>query len=410
MRAWRHITDPRGRAQAMKVLLTLLIGMAGALLYAQTPLPLPWFLGAMLACLAALAVRIPIRSSEFNTLIMRIVLGLAIGSAFSPEMADRAGEMALSLIFVFPYVLFLGAIGYPYFRLFPGFDRITAFLAAVPGGFQTMVAIGEDSKAAIRKLSIVHSTRILVIVFLVPLWIQFSGSLDIPREIPASASLAALTLKEALILVACGVAGYWGAKRIGISGASIFGPMLANGAVHMLGLAEAHFTAAQSADPNQPVYGLFLAQVQLAQGEYDKAAAALVRVRPLDPYNATIYGTLAEIYLRLNKTDVSLEQIDHARRLEPNKTAWKVIQARGLKRTGDARRALLILNSLPAADRDSRPILRNRAECYGMLSRPIDAARMYGSASDALPDDAEFALEAAIWFARAARREYCRWP
>ena len=239
MRAWRHITDPRGRAQAMKVLLTLLIGMAGALLYAQTPLPLPWFLGAMLACLAALAVRIPIRSGEFNTLIMRIVLGLAIGSAFSPEMADRAGEMALSLIFVFPYVLFLGAIGYPYFRLFPGFDRITAFLAAVPGGFQTMVAIGEDSKADIRKLSIVHSTRILVIVFLVPLWIQFSGSLDIPREIPASASLAALTLKEALILVACGAVGYWGAKRIGISGAAIFGPMLANGVVHMLGLAEA---------------------------------------------------------------------------------------------------------------------------------------------------------------------------
>ena len=170
-----------------------------------------------------------------------------------------------------------------------------------------------------------------------------------------------------------------------------------------LGLAEAHFTAAQSADPNQPVYGLVLAQVQLAQGEYDKAAAALIRVRPLDPYNATIYGTLAEIYLRLNKTDVSLEQIAHARRLEPNKTVWKVIQARGLKRTGDARRALLILNSLPAADRDSRPILRNRAECYGMLSRPIDAARMYGSASDALPDDAEFALEAAIWFDRAAR-------
>ncbi len=168
-----------------------------------------------------------------------------------------------------------------------------------------------------------------------------------------------------------------------------------------LGLAEAHFTAAQSADPNQPVFGLFLAQVQLAQGEYEKAAAALIRVRPLDPENATIYGTLAEIYLRMNKTDVSLEQIAHARKLEPNKTAWKVIQARGLKRTGEAERALLLLNSLPAVDRSSKPILRNRAECFGMLSRPIDAAHMYRDASDALPDDPEFALQAAIWFDRA---------
>lgn len=239
MRAWRQLTGPRGRAHAMKVALTLLIGAGGALLYALTPLPLPWFLGAMLACLAALALRVPVASSDFITLIMRIVLGLAIGSAFSPEMMDRAGEMALSLLFVFPYVLFLGVIGYPYFRLFRGFDRITAFLAAVPGGFQTMVAIGEDSKADIRKLSIVHSTRILVIVFLVPLWIQFSGGIEFSRAIPASASLAALNLKEALILIACGAAGYWGAKRIGISGAAIFGPMLANGAVHMLGLAEA---------------------------------------------------------------------------------------------------------------------------------------------------------------------------
>lgn len=229
----------RDRMYAMKVVLTLLIGAGGAMAYAQTPLPLPWFLGSMLACLAAIAVRAPVKSSPSLTLIMRIVLGLAIGSAFSPEMVDRAGSMVISLAFVFPYVIFLGAFGYPYFRLFRGYDRITSFLAAVPGGFQTMVVIGEDSGADLRRLSIIHSTRIMVIVMLVPLWIQFSGSADLDRIIPASASLSALNLKEALILIVCGTLGYWVAKRLGISGASIIGPMLANGAVHMLGFAEA---------------------------------------------------------------------------------------------------------------------------------------------------------------------------
>ncbi|MDH3581907.1 MAG: AbrB family transcriptional regulator, partial [Hyphomicrobiales bacterium] len=210
-----------------------------AAVYALTPLPLPWFLGAMLACLIAIALRAPVAGSSFATLVMRIVLGLAIGSAFSPEMTDRAGEMAVSLAFVFPYVLFLGLLGYPYFRAFRDYDRITALLASVPGGFQTMVAIGEDCGADLRRLSIVHSTRILVIVFFVPIWIQFTGSADLGNAIPTAASFSAINLKEALVLVVCGIGGYWLAKGLRISGAAIIGPMLANGAVHMAGLAEA---------------------------------------------------------------------------------------------------------------------------------------------------------------------------
>lgn len=233
------LNTPAARRHLGWVIVTLVIGTVGAFLYSWTPLPLPWFLGAMLAGLVAIAMRVPVASSSFMTLVMRIVLGLAIGSAFTPEMAARAGEMVLSLAFVFPYVVFLGAVGYPYFRMFRDYDRVTAFLAAVPGGFQTMVAIGEDCGADLRRLSIVHSTRILVIVFFVPIWIQFSGSADLDGAIPTSASFTALNVKEAAILIVCGIFGYLAAKRIGISGAAIIGPMLANGAVHMLGIAEA---------------------------------------------------------------------------------------------------------------------------------------------------------------------------
>jgi len=236
---WQIPFGPKERRSAALVALTLGIGICGAIAYAQTPLPLPWFLGAMLASLVALSVRVPIQASGFLTLLMRIVLGLAIGSAFSPEMADRAGEMAISLLFVFPYVIFLTLIGYPYFRLFRNYDPVTSFLAAMPGGFQTMIAIGEEYSADLRRLSIIHSTRILVIVFLVPLWIQFTSDADLSQAVPASARLDAINLKEALILIFCGAGGYWVAKRIGISGAAIFGPMMANGALHMLGLAEA---------------------------------------------------------------------------------------------------------------------------------------------------------------------------
>lgn len=238
MPAWRQHFAPFEFKRVALITATLIIGVAGALAYAHTDLPLPWFLGSMIACLIALALRVPIKSSRPLTRLMRIVLGLAIGSSFTPEMIDRAGEMAISLMFVPPYVVFLGILGYPYFRLFPGFDRVTAFLAAVPGGFQTMVAIGEDCKCDLRRLSIVHSTRILVIVVLVPLWIQFSGSIDLSRTIPGTESLSALTLQDVLILVACGIVGDWAGRRAGISGAAIIGPMLANGTLHIFGLVE----------------------------------------------------------------------------------------------------------------------------------------------------------------------------
>ncbi len=238
MWSWRKNLGPNEWRRAARIALTLGIGVIGAVVYAQTPLPLPWFLGAMLASVAALTLRVPIQASGYLTLLMRVVLGLAIGSAFSPEMADRGGEMAISLSFVLPYVIFLTLIGYPYFRLFR-YDPVTSFLAAMPGGFQTMIAIGEEYRADLRRLSIIHSTRILVIVLLVPLWIQFTSDADFSQGVPATARLDAMNLKEALILIACGVGGYLGAKRVGISGAAIFGPMLANGMLHILGVAEA---------------------------------------------------------------------------------------------------------------------------------------------------------------------------
>lgn len=236
---WRKNLGPKEWRSAAYIVLTLGIGAVGAFLYALTPLPLPWFLGAMLAGLVALAVRVPIESSESLTLVMRIVLGLAIGSAFSPEMTDRAGQMAVSLMFIFPYILILGLIGYGYFRVFHGYDRITAFLSAMPGGLQSTVAIAEDSGADLRKLSIIHSTRIMVVVLVIPVWIQFSGSVELTRIIPAAASFAAISLKEGLILIFGGAFGFWGARRLGISGGAIIGPMLVNGAVHMAGFAEA---------------------------------------------------------------------------------------------------------------------------------------------------------------------------
>jgi thioredoxin-like negative regulator of GroEL len=80
---------------------------------------------------------------------------------------------------------------------------------------------------------------------------------------------------------------------------------------------------------------------------------------------------------------------------------WRVIEARALKRQGKAADALQLLVNLGEADKRSPGVMQLIAECYGMLSRPKDAAEMYAAASDDEPGNGPWAFEAALWFERA---------
>ena len=162
-----------------------------------------------------------------------------------------------------------------------------------------------------------------------------------------------------------------------------------------------HFAAAQAADPTKADYPLYLAQVQLRQGDVQRAKVNLLLAARLDEGRAVAWGTLAEVALRENKPDLALQHVARAREIEPRVTAWRVVEARALNRLGDPERALLALRGVEGADARSLPVLRLMGECYGLLGRPADAAREFAQASDARPGDAEMAFEAAVWLERA---------
>lgn len=162
-----------------------------------------------------------------------------------------------------------------------------------------------------------------------------------------------------------------------------------------------HFAMAQTADPINPEYPVYLGQVQRQLGLVEKAKASLLRAANLDPENAVAWGTLADIALSQNKTIVAKQHIDRARRIDPDNPEWRIVEARILKRNGEAEQALMILQGLPEEHRMALPQLRLTAECYAMLSRPQDAASLFASAVEAKPRHPEVAFEAALWFERA---------
>lgn len=214
--------------------LTLAIAAAGAAVFYALGLPLPLLLGPMFACLAAALLKLPLKGVPGASASMRTVLGVAVGASITPEVVDRAASMAASVALVPPFVLIIGLAGYPYFRRLCGFDKPTAYFAAMPGGLQEMVLFGHEAGADTRALSLVHTTRVLVIVSLLPALLEFAWGVRL-NSAPGQAA-SDIPLQELAVMVLCAVVGWRGGKMIGLFGAAILGPLVLATAASLAGL------------------------------------------------------------------------------------------------------------------------------------------------------------------------------
>ena len=147
---------------------TLGLGLAGVVVFNGLGLPLPWLLGPMFACLIAALAGAPLEAPPRASAVMRTVLGVAVGAAVTPELLQRLPGMAISVALIPLFILVTVAVGAPYFRRVCGFDRTTAWFSAMPGGFQDVVLLGEAAGGDPRALSLVHATRVLAIVAIMP--------------------------------------------------------------------------------------------------------------------------------------------------------------------------------------------------------------------------------------------------
>ncbi len=214
----------------------LAASVAGAAVFYALDLPLPFMLGPMFGCLALALTGVTLRGFPPAALAMRIVLGVAVGSAITPKLVDRLPEMAYSVALVIPFTALIGLIGYPWFRRVCGFDRPTAYFGAMPGGMQDMLAFGEEAGGNVRSLSLVHATRVLAIVSLAPFLLEAVWGVSLAG--PLGASAGDIPAVELAVMTAAGVLGWMGARAVGLFGAPIIGPMVATAVVSLAGLVE----------------------------------------------------------------------------------------------------------------------------------------------------------------------------
>ncbi len=215
-------------------IVTVLIAAAGVAAFAALGLPLPFLLGPLAACLIAALAGAQMRDLGWLSKAMRTVLGLAVGAAVTPELAGRLPDMALSVAMVPVLVLLIGAIGYPFFRRVCGYDAPTAYYAAMPGGLQDMLIFGQEAGGNVRTLSLIHATRVLTIVSLLPILITVVWGLPL-TDAPGTPA-ADLPPAQAALLVGIALVGWWGAQRLGVFGAPILGPLILGAALSLSGI------------------------------------------------------------------------------------------------------------------------------------------------------------------------------
>ncbi len=216
--------------------MTFLIAGAGSLGFFILGLPLPFLLGPMSACLIAALAGMQLKGAGQFGLFMRTFLGVAVGSSITPELLGRMPEIASSLAFVPLFIATIAVVGYPLLRHVFGLDPVTSWYSAMPGGLQDMLVFGEEAGGDPRALSLIHATRVVVLVSCAPVLMQYVWGLDL--SVAPGQPMSVISPAQIAIMVAAGLFGWKFFERIGLFGASILGPMIVTTALSLAGVIE----------------------------------------------------------------------------------------------------------------------------------------------------------------------------
>jgi len=229
-----HAFPALGPTNPKSLILALLIGGAGGGAFFLIGMPLPWMMGA--AVCATIAALSGARIGVWPRLrqIMLVVLGVLLGSSFSPALLQAIphwiGSITLLMVLTFASAM----MAYLFFRRVAGYDRTTAFFCGVPGGLAEMIAVGSAMGGDDRQISLAHAVRILVVIMTVPIW--FRLHYGVQPGTGMSVHFGDVAWLDYGILIACGVIGAVLGALIHLPAAAMLGPMLLSALAHYFGL------------------------------------------------------------------------------------------------------------------------------------------------------------------------------
>jgi len=247
--------------------LTLVIAAIGGSAFTLLTLPAGWLTGAMVAVAAAATAGVRVVYPTRLRNVIFVLLGSSLGAGVSPELIGHVGDWPLTMAIVLVNVAAVQLACQFFLSRVAGWDRQTAFFAAVPGVTSYVLALALPTGANIPRIALSQTVRLFLLVGLAPsVLAALEGAISTSRPIGGVDDFA-------LTLIA-GTVGGLIFRFVGVPAAPMIGAMVASGIVHGAGLASGYF-------PQPLQIGLFV------------ALGALIGSRFAGTTFATLRGTLA---------------------------------------------------------------------------------------------------------------------
>lgn len=213
----------------------LALGVVGGAIFYFLNLPLPWMLGAMAATTIAAMSGVRVALMPTLRLVFVSILGIMLGSAFTPEVVQSLGVWLGSFGWLVIYVVAATAIVFAYYRRVARYEPVTAYFSAAPGGLSEMILVGGAMGGDERRISLAHGARILIAIFALSFGYRWFGGY-VPPGAGAPAVSDVVEVRDWLVLSGCGIVGFLGARALRIPAFALVGPMLLSAIAHASGL------------------------------------------------------------------------------------------------------------------------------------------------------------------------------
>jgi uncharacterized protein len=160
------------------------------------------------------------------------VIGVLLGAGFTPALLAQIGSWSLTLAGLALYLAMSLVLLVPYFRKIGGFDRRTAYFAAMPGGLSEMVELAESAKADVPRVILAQSLRIVTTIAVIAIWFRWVQGLPV-GQVAGRAGFADLATVDLAILAAAAVIGSALGLALRLPAPTLLGPMVISAVLHL---------------------------------------------------------------------------------------------------------------------------------------------------------------------------------
>jgi len=217
---------------------TLLIALAGGVIFTSAGFPAGLVSGSVLAVATAALIGRPVRVPLGLARVGYVIVGMLLGAVVTPQTVKGflTWPASVALLMVAAVCMMLATTSY--LRVVHRWDRLSALMGSSPGSMVQVIALSTELGADLRAIAIVQTVRVLLLTLGIPGGLALFG-LMAPALPVARGPVGGSPLADLAIVTAVSSAMAFAAARLRFPGGLLFGAMAGSGVLHGTGLVQA---------------------------------------------------------------------------------------------------------------------------------------------------------------------------